>query len=681
MQHGHYGNRTDGQYNDPDSGQYHNRHNGYFQYPPLGQNSNLSNGSLNDAPYTLHDSVQYGQHHDPQNGLLIIAPYEHQNSAQYGQHNNYPYGPNRYPQPNPQFTAPQAANDRVMRLDAELHQHKSTIKDLRKGCDIYRRERDDALQNAERLASELWENGVHDAHEKAEQMEKKAEEMERRAHDAETKVWELRLKITHLEVTLGQHGKTVEVQREFIEKTATVKKEFQTPRRSFTGAAEERFHVYDDGSPVNIRPARRERRAAPNVSFVPPPMLELTSHTGRSTTAAPNDYKQLPGDMSWRTDDAAVSLTENDSMLESRRTAFHTSANTQTLTPSGHNPVTLHNWAPSSLSRLPVSNAWNHPLSYRPAELISDSMGFDCPPPALTGPPSQGNYPNINSRAMVLYQNRVPEPQWSQQFDTLFRKVETFTAMYTHIPNDDIENVLSDSLGGIFQEFTIDATARKLLHDPQRRHFIVARLINANLATKVLCIKIMEGFSGITDKRIKNIRYRIADPWHVKVYNAAFYDLADTASKLQALPGFDYWMNRKLDSIRICFWGFVSKLLAPNVNHDDAYEAFKEIYKDAAQISLRTARYPVKFQLTFPDAFNPARFNPTAHLNVDPLIRDNPRTLVDAEYHLRLAVSPLVEIINPRSIAWGPKKCHFSRVILRSKSALHEEQVRHHFHA
>ena len=660
----HYGqsnNVPNGEYDGPEDGQHHITHNGQFNNASHNQHHNLPHGSLYNTPYGPVDNALYGQ--------LDNAPYGQQDNGQYGQRNNLNHGQNGEWQPDPQFTALQAANHQVRYLDSELTHHRSIIEELRTRCDEYRRERDDARKNAETLALERWEKNVLDADKKAKQMEQKADEMERRAQDAENKVWTHERKIQELEFKLSQHGRTIEIQSDFMQKTPSVKKELQTPHRGFTGAADARSFVYHNGSPTSTEPALKDpRRAPPNASFVPPPLPGHTNHTGRSLRAAMTGHDQGSRNMTWGTEDSRLPSNTKGGGVSSKRKGQRNPATLRTPTPAIHGSTIFSNPAQGLLFGTPVPNAQKSMIRQNPTGPMQDSMVFGNPPPAPRKPIVVHRYgPPVNPGAVVLHKGGPGDVQWAQQFDSLFREVEQYTRRYTHEPNEIVDDNLSKAIIGAFMEFTTAETARMLLKDATLRYFLVARLINTHLVTHLLRIGIMRGFSSVTDMRIKDAHNRTVGDWPIPVRNAALVELAETAQEVISTPGFDHWMHKHLDSIGTRFWDFIQELLAPNVNRDTAYQGFKHIYNEATRVSLLMAGHPLTFDITFPESRKNTSFNPTTHLNVDPLIHDIPRNLVRGDYMLQLAVSPCVVITNYLSTGIEPKTFHLSRVILREK--------------
>ncbi|KAL9122440.1 MAG: hypothetical protein Q9187_001002 [Circinaria calcarea] len=373
----------------------------------------------------------------------------------------------------------------------------------------------------------------------------------------------------------------------------------------------------------------------------PTPRRLETPH--RPTVALPNVYQRPPPLYNAPTLAAPPLPSSNQQQTSTNTTVAPTQTNRGPAVPL--NPKATYN--PPTAIQVRAANP-----SANSAPVV---------PPAASVSWSQQHF-SLNEGTMVVQGGNPTEIDFTRDLAQLFKLVEDFCWKNASRPNPILDNDLPDHLSASFGKLSHPSIFPTILGSSSTRHFLLARHVNTALTEWVFRLHVIRGFDAVLEEAIKENRKHLQPG--MPVYARAAYQqlIAEAVTKMKMQPRFSGWLKQQADTMTTRIYEEIRPLLTPGVDmaSNDLNCIFQEAFKLSVDMHTQNRYYAFEFIVAGPKSF----FNPSSMVNRDPAVREDPLTIRNSEYRVRLCISPVVTMTDLVGNTIVPTVIHFAEVLL-----------------
>lgn len=262
----------------------------------------------------------------------------------------------------------------------------------------------------------------------------------------------------------------------------------------------------------------------------------------------------------------------------------------------------------------------------------------------------------------MVQEGHSTEFDFTRDLAQLFKLVDDFCWKNASRPNPLLDSDLPDHISTSFGKLSHPSMIATILGSSSTRHFLLACHINTALTEWVFRIHVIRGFDAVLEGIIKDNRRHLQPG--MPVYARAAYQqlIVEAVTKMKMQPHFSGWLKQQADTMTTRIYEEIRPLLTPGVNiaRDDLNCVFQEAFKLSVDMHTQNRYYAFEFIVAGPKTF----FNPSSMINRDPAVREDPLTIRNSEYRVRLCISPVVTMTDLVGDTIVPTVIHFAEVLL-----------------
>lgn len=254
------------------------------------------------------------------------------------------------------------------------------------------------------------------------------------------------------------------------------------------------------------------------------------------------------------------------------------------------------------------------------------------------------------------------------EFSQLFNSTERWTYSYCNAPDKNRDRSIPSALRDRIATQTNPAIVSALMSSGTTRYLAVDKLINSEIVRICFRQAVLQGFRPSFDEHFSKLRAQHSSSLPIHVRRALLTTSVKIAQEACGTPGFQEWMEERVQEHAMNMWRGAESLLADKINHEKAWSELTKTWRHAYRIGFLMLKRASIFHADFPPVGPNSHFNSSNMVCREPTCAGiPPAQLATMGLKVRLAFTPAIsetDFSGERGTV--PKYLHFANVLVQT---------------